>query len=207
MLQKVKTMQTKNIKFSRLKKIDLTPSEVEISNIDSLNFVRYSGYASVFDVVDAYGDIVRQGAFKTSLNKRNPIILYQHSTTDPIGRVWKCYEDRHGLYVEFDILKTLPLGDVAIKLLDTEIINGLSIGYNIVRSTELADGGQELQELDLYEISIVTFPANELSRVKPIIGNDELEEKINVEKIENDLINIDFLNDLKKFNVHFAKGV
>lgn len=167
-------------------------------DLEDGGFVWYEGYASVFDVEDAYGDIVRQGAFKTSLEKRSPIILYQHNSQQPVGKIGIAREDSYGLWIRFGILASLPMGDVAIKLLDNKIINGLSIGYNIVRAVEMPNGGRELQELDLYEISLVTFPANELSRVR--VGDIEDEDGVNDGE---DLS--EWLSALRSFN-NFSKN-
>ena len=165
-------------------------------DLEDDGFVWYEGYASVFDVEDAYGDIVRQGAFKTSLEKRSPIILYQHDSQQPVGKISVAREDSYGLWVRFGILHSLPMGDVSVKLLDNKIINGLSIGYNIVRAVEMPNGGRELQELDLYEISLVAFPANELSRVR--VG--DIEDGVNHAE---DLS--EWLSALKSFN-NFSKN-
>lgn len=185
-------MQYKSLKLSNFKK------NIDISDEIGDGFVWFSGYASVFDVQDAYGDIVKRGAFINSLNKRKPILLYQHNTNEPIGKI-KAREDDYGLFVDFAILKNLPIGKTAISLVDNDIIDGLSIGYNIIRSTDLPNGGKELQELDLYEVSIVTFPANDASRIINIEDEDEPME-VGLE----DWVN--FLNSVKSFNDLRKKG-
>lgn len=185
-------MNYKNVVNSSLKRLDL--SEVTKNE----GFVEFEGYASVFYNVDAYGDIVRKGAFKNSLAKRQPILLYQHNTAEPIGKC-EAYEDDYGLYVKLSILSDLKAGATAIKLIENGIINGLSIGYNVVRSKPLDTGGKELIELDLYEVSLVTFPANDLSRI-------EAEPK-QCEATHDDCYYVDALNACKYFNQFFKKGV
>lgn len=129
----------------------------------------FAGYGSVFGVKDSYGDVVIKGAFAKSLEewgKKNklPKMLWQHKMTEPIG-VWsKMKEDDHGLYVEGRIL--LSAGDLerrAYEHLKAGSVDSLSIGYSI------APGGYEydknsdaffLKQIDLWEVSPVTFPAN-----------------------------------------------
>ena len=132
----------------------------------------FSGYASVFDVVDSYSDVVKKGAFVASIerlkekNRKLPI-LWMHDSTKPIGTFTKLIEDEHGLYVEGKLL----IDDViqakeAYALLKAEAISGMSIGYYLKKwETDAEEGVWNLTELDLFETSLVTFPANDYARV------------------------------------------
>lgn len=136
---------------------------------------RFAGYASVFDEVDQGGDIVMPGAFKKSLAKkqRDGIrMLFQHDPKEPVG-VWECLnEDGFGLWVEGRLLPEVPRSDALRRLIAGGAVNGLSIGFRSQRATkDRATGHRKLFAIDLWEISIVTFPMMEgariLSRAKP----------------------------------------
>lgn len=132
----------------------------------------FSGYCNVFDVVDSYGDSVQKGAFVKSLAKfevrgKMPPILWQHDRAQPLG-VWTALkEDEHGLYGEGKLLiDDVPKAREAHALIKAGVIDGLSIGYRVEQADY--DNTKEvllLKELDLFEISVVTFPANDASTV------------------------------------------
>lgn len=121
-----------------------------------------SGYASVFNERDQNGDVVAPGAFAASLKRlkaegRTVKLLWQHDPSQPIG-VWEdVVEDAAGLRVKGRLLTDLALGSEAATLLGAGAIDGLSIGYRTVRA-ERAGSGRRLVELDLWEVSLVTFP-------------------------------------------------
>ena len=131
----------------------------------------FSGYASVFDIEDHYGDIIAPGAFKKSLSalkkkKRTPAMLWQHKTDEPIG-VWTDFqEDDSGLLASGQLVLDTQRGAEAYALLKAGAITGLSIGFNAVNSKVDKDSGKRiLTEIDLWETSLVTFPANEKARI------------------------------------------
>ena len=133
------------------------------------------GFGSVFNNVDSYDDIVMPGAFAKSIAKRKPVMLWQHNSDQPIG-VWDEMEERpKGLYVKGRILDT-ALGADAYKLVKAGAISGLSIGYSAKKwETDAEKGIRKLTEVELYEISMVTFPANEkaqITRVKAAHDNE-----------------------------------
>jgi len=119
---------------------------------------RFSGYASVFDQVDLERDIIRPGAFR---DVKNPKMLWQHDATKPIGRWDVLREDAKGLYVEGQLFLDLPQARDAHTLLKEGALDGLSIGFYPVKSAPRPGGGREIFEVNLLEISLVTFPANE----------------------------------------------
>ena len=131
------------------------------------NHVTISGYASVFGVVDNHNDIVVAGAFGKR-PRRDIKFLWQHDQAKPIGVVSSILEDEYGLYVECNINSTTVLGQEAISLIDQGAINGLSIGF-VTKDAQYNDLGQrEITAADLYEVSIVTFPANEDATINRI---------------------------------------
>lgn len=135
------------------------------------------GYASVFGNVDSYGDIVEYGAFSGAITSRGVKMLWQHDPYQPIG-VWTEFrEDTRGLYVKGKILPDIAKGQEAIALIKANAIDGLSIGYRTVRAEQDAQGNRVIKELKLWEVSVVTFPANEMAtaRVKSIETERDLE--------------------------------
>lgn len=152
-----------------------------------------TGYASTFDREgDSYGDVVAKGAFKRTLAewraKGKPIpLLYGHNSTDPmanIGKITDAYEDERGLYVraEFD-----PDNETAMyvrKLALEDRLFTFSFGYGVRKSGYVTINGErlrELQDIDLYEVSVVLTPANPhavVTSVKGEGGNDELDETV-----------------------------
>lgn len=121
-----------------------------------------SGYASLFGVADQNGDIVAPGAFADSLRRldaegRTVKLLWQHDPAQPIG-VWsRVAEDRVGLAVSGRLLTETTRGADAAALLAAGAVDGLSIGYRTIRA-ERAGAGRRLVEIDLWEVSLVTFP-------------------------------------------------
>lgn len=135
----------------------------------------FSGYLSVFGNTDWYGDIVMPGAFKKSLETwkkkdRLPPILWQHWSDDPIGPFTKMQEDDVGLYVEGQLLiDDVQRAREAHALLKNKVISGMSIGFAIDKyEVDEKEQVRRLTEIDLWEGSIVTFPANEEAQVEAV---------------------------------------
>ena len=120
----------------------------------------FEGYASLFGVPDGAGDIVQHGAFAASLRRRPPSevrMLYQHSATDPLG-VWEeIREDSRGLYVRGRLVLGVQRAREVRSLFAEGALDGLSIGFRTVRARR-AGTGRLLSEIELWEISVVTFP-------------------------------------------------
>ena len=128
-----------------------------------------SGYASLFGKPDQGGDIVSQGAYESCLSRlategRQVKMLWQHDPARPIG-VWdEVREDAKGLWVKGRILGDVAQGSEAIALIAAGAIDGLSIGYRTKQAAKTPQGRQ-LQEVDLWEVSLVTFPMLAEARV------------------------------------------
>jgi uncharacterized protein len=121
----------------------------------------FEGYASVFGVVDLGMDVVEKGAFTKSLGKRKAKMLWQHDTTQPIGMWETIAEDDHGLFVRGRLLPDVAKGKEALALLKAGAIDSMSIGYRTIEAEDATAGGRgvrKLTEVDLFEISLVTFP-------------------------------------------------
>ncbi|MCH9754211.1 MAG: HK97 family phage prohead protease [Alphaproteobacteria bacterium] len=131
------------------------------------------GYASVFSITDQHNDIVLPGAFKESVERFNSgkmiPILWQHIEDKPIGMVEKIEEDEYGLYISGRILNSIRYGREAIDLIKAQIICGFSIGYSVINSRiDYEANSRIIHKIDLWEISIVTFPANEETLITSI---------------------------------------
>lgn len=132
---------------------------------------RVEGYASIFGRRDQGGDVVGRGAYAASLaalaaSGRRVKMLWQHDPAQPIG-VWdEVREDATGLYVKGRILTDVARGQEAVALLAAGAIDGLSIGYRTLRAERDAKGQRLLQKLDLWEVSLVTFPMLAEARVQ-----------------------------------------
>jgi HK97 family phage prohead protease len=130
----------------------------------------FTGYGSVFHVEDSYREVVLPGAFQASIEKHRekgtaPAMLWQHRPDKPIG-VWdEIKEDEHGLLMKGRILtdQKVPNADGAHALIKEGAIRGLSIGYSIPKGGMDFDEEKnitELSKINLWETSLVTFPAN-----------------------------------------------
>lgn len=126
----------------------------------------FKGYGSVFGNVDSYNEIVAPGAFTKSLARikksGNPLpALWQHRSGEPVGGYSVLEEDSHGLKVEGFMVMEDPIAARAHIYMKRRIVTGLSIGYYVTKSSfDEQTYIRTLEELDLIEISIVTFPAN-----------------------------------------------
>lgn len=133
------------------------------------NYGIFSGYASVFNCVDFQNDQVMPGAFKNTLNNWQikselPKMLWQHDHAIPVGKWLEIYEDDVGLFAKGQLLET-SAGKDAYKLLKNKVVDGLSIGFSLQKSSRCNKGHKLLQEVDLHEISLVTFAANPKAKV------------------------------------------
>lgn len=131
---------------------------------------RIEGYASLFGLADQGGDVVMAGAYGRSLARlaaegRAVRMLWQHDPARPIG-VWdEIVEDGRGLRVRGRILTEVETGREAAALVAAGAIDGLSIGYRTVTAETDAKGRRLLREVELWEVSLVTFPMLPEARV------------------------------------------
>jgi HK97 family phage prohead protease len=128
------------------------------------------GYASLFGACDQGGDVVQAGAYADSLKRlaaegRQVKMLWQHDPAQPIG-IWdEVREDTRGLYVKGRILDSIAKGREAAALIAAGAIDGLSIGFRTRRAVKNDKGQRLLTELELWEVSLVTFPMLPSARV------------------------------------------
>lgn len=122
------------------------------------------GYAATFGNVDNVGDVIVQGAFLKSLSMRKPKFMLQHDTDDLIGVITSAAEDSTGLYIKADFANIQCAQD-ARELVKMGAITEMSIGYSVKDYEYRADGVRVLKEIELYEVSLVTFPANDKAKI------------------------------------------
>nr|WP_153879721.1 HK97 family phage prohead protease [Citrobacter freundii] len=157
----------------------------------------FEGYGSVFGVKDSYDDVVVPGAFSKSLQtwrEKNslPAMLWQHQMNEPIGIYTEMKEDDVGLYVKGRLLvDDDPLARRAHAHMKAGSLTGLSIGY-MLKDWEY-DKTKEvflLKEIDLWEVSPVTFPSNDEARVsdvKSAFARGEMPSQKSIERVLRDV--------------------
>tara|TARA_R100000388_G_C7242548_1_gene162580 strand:- start:214 stop:1086 length:873 start_codon:yes stop_codon:yes gene_type:complete len=143
---------------------------------DEENKGSFSGYGSIFGNKDLGNDVVEAGAFAKSLRRRKPKqvkLLWQHKQDMPIGVFDKITEDGEGLAVQGRLALGTQLGRDAYELMKMGALDGLSIGYKADPNKQGYDSRRRrrmLKEVDLMEISLVTFPMNPKARVSSVKG-------------------------------------
>ena len=132
----------------------------------------FEGYASLFDRQDLGRDVVAPGAFRDSLAKRGAAgirMLFQHDPNQPIGAWSRLYEDARGLYARGRLTTEVARAREVLALMRAGAIDGLSIGFRAVKGARNARTGvRRLEQVDLWEISIVTFPMLPEARVASV---------------------------------------
>lgn len=154
----------------RLSTLDF-PLEVKEIAEDGL----FLGHAATFGNLDRKGDIILPGAFDTTIaewkaRSRMPPILWQHNMDQPIGATVSMEQDEKGLAIEGKLVKTVRLAHEAYDLLRAKVINALSIGFQVPSgaSTRDSKGIRSIKAVNLWENSLVTFGANDLSLVSAV---------------------------------------
>ena len=146
------------------------------------------GYASTFDRdPDAYGDVVAKGAFAKSLERWKALneegkyipLLWGHDTEDPksnIGRVVDAVEDERGLLVTAEFDADNEKAQYVRKLVHEGRVYQFSFAFEVVNQAQvtLENGvkANELQELELFEVSLVQIPANQHATVEDVKANE-----------------------------------
>ena len=136
------------------------------------------GMGSIFNNVDHGNDMVMHGAFAKSLSSRKPAMLWQHKQDHVIG-VWDdVRETSQGLFVKGRILET-QVGNDAYTLAKAGALTGMSIGYGVKDSSyDKKSGVRQLKELALHEVSLVTFPMNDLATITSVKNKPATERQL-----------------------------
>jgi HK97 family phage major capsid protein/HK97 family phage prohead protease len=141
-------------------------SGFEIKSDNNENLV-ITGYASVFGVADNYNDIITKGAFADATADKVKL-LWQHDHKQPIGVIDNLYEDEKGLFIEASINCKIAQGSETAALIRQRALDGLSIGFSVNKSAFGKNGERIITDIKLWEISVVTFPANTSSIISKI---------------------------------------
>lgn len=148
----------------------------------------FEGYGSVFNITDRGGDIVAAGAFAETLAAakaagRLPAMLWQHRQSEPIGVYTEMEEDAIGLKVKGKLALKTARGAEAYELMKMGAISGLSIGYRVRDdSWDRVTGVRTIKKADLHELSLVTMPMNDASRVSAVKTIEELDSLSEIER-------------------------
>ena len=172
-------MTTSETPETELKRLEIAAAEIKFADDPGV----FSGYASVFNGIDAYGDRIAPGAYAKSLSAwqrrgKLPPMLLQHGgglfggagiDGIPVGKWTSMTEDAKGLKVAGRLfaLET-ERGKYIHEGLKSGVLDGLSIGFKPVKFTMGTKPDQPrrtLQEIDLWEVSIVTMPADDRARI------------------------------------------
>lgn len=145
--------------------------EVKLLSLDTKSIALdgvFEGYASLFDKEDLGHDIVMPGAFRESLAERGASgvkMLFQHDPTQPIGVWTRITEDARGLYVRGRMMTEVTKAREVMSMMRAGAIDGLSIGFRMVKGARDRFGVRRLEKIDLWEVSVVTFPMQPGARV------------------------------------------
>lgn len=152
------------------------PLSISSANADGV----LEGYGSVFGVRDTYGDIVTRGAFLKSLADHRgkgtmPAMLWQHNAEEPIGVWTDMVEDERGLKISGRITLESDYARDKYARLKAGAVRGLSIGFMVPEGGAVRDretGIRTVSEIDLWEVSIVTFAANQQAMTTAVKSAD-----------------------------------
>jgi HK97 family phage prohead protease len=132
----------------------------------------FAGYASLFGEIDLGNDLVMPGAFRESLAARGSQgvkLLFQHDPNEPIGVWLDLHEDARGLFARGRLMPEVTRAREVLSLMRAGALEGLSIGFRTVQGrTDPASGVRRLDKIDLWEISVVTFPMLPEARVSTV---------------------------------------
>ena len=168
----------------------------------------FSGYASVFNGVDSYGDTILPGAYKNTLKQFGmPKMFLQHNSWAlPIGKWIVVEEDQKGLFVQGELTIGMSMSDDTYAALKHGTLDGLSIGYMLRREdyepSRESEGGRIIKNISrLSEISAVTFPADSNARIDMNTIKSELEEIQSIRDLEH------FLRDAGGLSKDLSKAL
>ena len=164
----------------------------------------FTGYGSIFDESpDSYGHIIAKGAFTQTIinggrNRTGIAMLWQHDSHTPIG-IWKeIKQDDKGLFVCGELIKEVQKGNEAYVLMKKKALRGLSIGWDYMRDSkgnvkkdsyidDEKKGIRLLKEIELWEISPVTFPAKRTARIIGVKTFEGIETERELENVLREL--------------------
>jgi HK97 family phage prohead protease len=182
-------------------------AKLEVKELND-EYVYLEGLASTFGGIDRVGDTILRGAFYNSLAKRMPKLLNQHDMCQVIGVIDEAIEMQDGLFIKARMPRENSTVMDLLPLLKMGALGDFSIGFNVIDSEMTPEGTRILKEIDLWEVSIVTIPANpdaKIMRVKKLDA-DEVN-IIDAEKAESILTKREFEQVLKDTGLFTKKAV
>lgn len=154
------------------------PVELKAMDGEEENKGMFEGYASVFNNADLGNDVILSGAFTKSLKKtgaKGVKLLYQHKADMPIGVFESIEEDKRGLKVRGKLALQTQMGHEAYELMKMGALDGLSIGFRVSPKGQSYDAKGKrrmIKEVELMEISLVTFPMNPKAKIRSVKGDE-----------------------------------
>ena len=172
---------------------DFETKSVKLTELKADGY-KFSGYASVFNGVDAYEDTIAPGAFKTALQTgEKPKMFFNHDIWGiPIGKWTTVEEDEKGLRVEGELTEGNETAEQVKAALKHGTMDGLSIGFSLRSdgyTVDPATGIRVINKIEkLREISVVTFPADDAARITEVKMSDieDIESERDFEKVLRD---------------------
>ena len=157
------------------------------STSEDEKFGFFEGYASTFGNTDKTDDIIEKGAFLQSLNDKKPSdikMFWNHYSDNLIGSYLELKEDERGLYVKGRINLMVEKGREAYALLKAGDLDKMSIGFRIKEANYNPDEDiRIIKKVDLFEISLVPIPANDMAEVVDVKSLDEVKSLGDVESL------------------------
>ena len=174
---------------------DILDLECDYKELDADDDGTFEGYASVFNNKDLGNDVIKQGAFSESIKGKKPRqikLLYQHKTDEPIGVIDSLVEDNRGLKIKGRLAMGTQKGKEVFELMKMGALDSMSIGYRLSPDDyKYSDKLKKrtITNLDLMEISMVTFPMNPKAKITKV----KLAE-MNVREIEHYLRDVGLMS-------------
>ena len=158
---------TKSVNFQIDREMLKKQAELNADN----GIFHISGYASVFGNIDSYGDVVERGAFRNSIEqflsgKKKIKVLLNHKIDNFAGLAYAIEEREQGLFCDLGIAKNLSVSQELIKGVELGILDEFSIGYTLKDYWIDKNNNWHLTDIDLREISVVTFAANDKAKIE-----------------------------------------
>lgn len=151
------------------------PTEAAFTALDLKSIAddgTFEGYASLFDREDLGRDVIVPGAFRDTLAQKGAggvRLLFQHKPDEPIGAWQTLEEDGRGLYARGRLATGVARAREVLSLMRAGAIDGLSIGFRALKANrDRQRGVRRIEKLDLWEISIVTFPMLPDARIRSV---------------------------------------
>jgi HK97 family phage prohead protease len=145
--------------------LPLEMCELKFAQAGANDPVEFEGYGSVWGRVDSYGDTVIKGAFGDALKARRPMMLFGHNPGRVPGKWVDTKEDDQGLMLKGQLTPGHSEAKDIGASLKHGALNGLSIGGYTTDWEAQKSGGRIIKAFDLYEVSIVSMPAEQEARI------------------------------------------